>query len=87
MTTKLASLHRTSFDFLTAAAIRSPDRIEPAAPVGDREHLDPSSIAELVGAGPPVDHEKVAQIRQAIAAGAYRIDAKAIADAMIDAGA
>ena len=38
---------------------------------------------ELADAGPPVDHARIAQIRQAISLGSYRIDPGAIADAML----
>jgi negative regulator of flagellin synthesis FlgM len=38
---------------------------------------------ELSDAGPPVDHARIAQIRQAIAQGSYRIDPNAIADAVL----
>lgn len=37
----------------------------------------------LAAEGPPVDHARIAQISQAIAAGTYRVDAAAIADAML----
>ena len=38
---------------------------------------------ELSDAGPPVDHARIAQIRQAISLGSYRIDPSAIADAVL----
>ena len=38
---------------------------------------------ELTDAGPPVDHARIAQIRQGISLGSYRIDPSAIADAML----
>ncbi|MFD1766781.1 flagellar biosynthesis anti-sigma factor FlgM [Sphingorhabdus buctiana] len=37
----------------------------------------------LANEGPPVDHARIAQIRQAIASGSYRPDANAVADAML----
>ena len=40
-------------------------------------------VAELVTHGPPVDHAKIAQLRQAIAFGSYRVDPDAIAGAML----
>lgn len=40
--------------------------------------------AELAAQGAPIDTAKVASIREAIANGTYRIDAKAIADRMIE---
>ena len=42
-----------------------------------------SSVADLVAAGPPVDSEKVAMIRAAIAEGRYPVDAERIAERMI----
>lgn len=39
--------------------------------------------AELAAQGAPIDSAKVASIREAIANGTYKIDAKAIADRMI----
>jgi negative regulator of flagellin synthesis FlgM len=39
--------------------------------------------AELAAQGAPIDTDKVASIRAAIAGGTYKIDAKAIADRMI----
>lgn len=38
---------------------------------------------ELSDAGPPVDHARIAQIRQAISLVSYRIDPGAIADAVL----
>jgi flagellar biosynthesis anti-sigma factor FlgM len=38
---------------------------------------------ELAEAGPPVDHAKIAQVRAMIANGGHRIDAAALADAML----
>ena len=38
---------------------------------------------ELTDAGPPVDHARIAQIRQAISLGSYRLDPSAIADAVL----
>ena len=38
---------------------------------------------ELSDAGPPVDQVRIAQIRQAISLGNYRIDPNAIADAVL----
>jgi flagellar biosynthesis anti-sigma factor FlgM len=37
----------------------------------------------LADAGPPVDYARIAQIRTAISQGDYKIDSKAIADAML----
>lgn len=39
---------------------------------------------ELAMQEPPVDHVRIAQLRQAIASGDFRPDAQAIADAMLD---
>jgi negative regulator of flagellin synthesis FlgM len=41
------------------------------------------TVADLVNAGPPVDGDKVSEIRQAIAEGRYAIDPERIAEAMI----
>lgn len=43
------------------------------------------AVADLVALGPPVESEKVAVLRQAIAEGRYRADPEAIADRMIAA--
>lgn len=64
-------------------AVQAADtRAQPAA-----EHVPVSKLTEiarrLAAEGPPVDHARIAQISQAIASGAYRIDAAAIADAML----
>lgn len=40
--------------------------------------------AELASSGPPIDAEKIAAIRAAIAEGRYPIDPQAIADKMIE---
>jgi negative regulator of flagellin synthesis FlgM len=42
-----------------------------------------AAARELAEAGPPVDYAKIAQIRQAIATGAYQPDADAIASAVL----
>jgi flagellar biosynthesis anti-sigma factor FlgM len=38
---------------------------------------------ELADAGTPIDHARIAQIRQAISLGSYQIDPNAIADAVV----
>jgi negative regulator of flagellin synthesis FlgM len=43
------------------------------------------AVADLVAMGPPVESERVAVLRQAIAQGSYRADPQAIADRMIAA--
>ncbi len=40
-------------------------------------------VAELAHSGPPVDYARIAQVRRAIADGSYRIDANALAKAII----
>jgi negative regulator of flagellin synthesis FlgM len=57
-----------------------------AAPVGDAR-IGPSggALAELLGEGAPVDTNKVAQIRAAIAEGRYSVDPDRIAERMIAA--
>jgi anti-sigma28 factor (negative regulator of flagellin synthesis) len=42
-----------------------------------------SLAKELAEQGPPVDFAKIAQVRQAIALGSYRIDPDRIADAIV----
>jgi negative regulator of flagellin synthesis FlgM len=40
-------------------------------------------VADLAQAGPPVDYARIAQIRRAIADGSYKIDADAVAKALV----
>ena len=42
-----------------------------------------SSVSEIVAGGPPVDSDKVAAIRAAIAEGRYPVDPEKIAERMI----
>ncbi|MFZ5704669.1 MAG: flagellar biosynthesis anti-sigma factor FlgM [Pseudomonadota bacterium] len=56
---------------------------QPTAPVASTPDTAPSLVKALAEAGPPVNSEKIEAIRQAIAAGQYPIDAKAIAAKMI----
>lgn len=42
-----------------------------------------SSVSEIVSGGPPVDSDKVAAIRAAIAEGRYPVDPEKIAERMI----
>jgi flagellar biosynthesis anti-sigma factor FlgM len=48
--------------------------------------LSPSRLAELARtlaeSGPPVDHARIAQLRQAIAQGSYALNPDSIADAL-----
>jgi flagellar biosynthesis anti-sigma factor FlgM len=54
------------------------------APVADVPLPRLTRLASALAAeGPPVDHARLAQISQAIASGDYRIDAAAIADALL----
>jgi negative regulator of flagellin synthesis FlgM len=60
--------------------------LAPKAPVGtadDAPVASASLVAALAEAGPPINSDKIAAIRQAIASGAYPIDPKAIAAKMI----
>jgi len=57
--------------------------VSPAAAATDSPAATPSLVAALAEAGPPINDEKIRAIRQAIAAGAYPIDVKAIAARMI----
>lgn len=56
---------------------------QPTAPVTSTPDMAPSLVKALAESGPPVNSEKIEAIRQAIAAGQYPIDAKAIAAKMI----
>ncbi|WP_156680345.1 flagellar biosynthesis anti-sigma factor FlgM [Sphingomonas profundi] len=44
----------------------------------------PNPAADIARAGPPVDTDKVAKVRAAIANGSYNLDIQAIASRMID---
>lgn len=60
----------------SAAAVQSNDRVqltESARAIG----------AATQSAGAPVDTQRVEQIRQAIAAGTYKVDAQSVADRII----
>lgn len=65
------------------------DKVKPAAATsavdstGGAPVAAPSLVAALAEAGPPVNNEKIAAIRQAIASGQYPLDVKAIAAKMI----
>lgn len=64
-------------DKVTAPAAVSP------VPTSGGAITTPSLVAALAEAGPPINAEKIEAIRQAIAAGQYPIDAKAVAARMI----
>lgn len=85
MTQPIAFRPHRAFEQITAAGAvtNGKAKSEPAHPA-------PVPIARLTGLvralaseGPPVDHARIAQIRQAIASGSYRPDAEAVADAML----
>jgi negative regulator of flagellin synthesis FlgM len=62
--------------------------VQKAAPVAQKAKTDvaetvPNPAAELAASGPPVNTDKVAQVRAAIANGSYNIDIQAIANRMI----
>lgn len=42
-----------------------------------------SMAQELAAQGPPIDYAKISQLRQAMAVGAYRLDADRIAEALL----
>lgn len=70
----------------TAIAVRkdvppAPKAAEPAAPSVPLSKLT-TLARDLADSGPPVDYARIAQIRQAISLGSYKVDAEAIADAM-----
>lgn len=58
-------------------------KIAPAASEA-AESASPNPAAELASSGPPIDAQKIAAIRTAIAEGRYPIDPQAIADKMIE---
>ena len=62
----------------TPAAKVAPVQSDPA----ENAALNPA--ADLAASGPPIDAEKIAAIRTAIAEGRYPIDPQAIADKMIE---
>jgi negative regulator of flagellin synthesis FlgM len=45
-----------------------------------------SLASELASQGPPIDHAKIARIREAIALGTYRVQPEAIANAILGFG-
>jgi negative regulator of flagellin synthesis FlgM len=55
--------------------------LNPNAPA--RQSGAESAVFDLAQSGPPVDAEKVAAVRAAIAAGRYPVDAEKIAERMI----
>ena len=70
------------------AAQNGPQGVQKAAPVEQKVKADvaeavPNPAAELAASGPPVNADKVAQVRAAIANGSYNIDIQAIANRMI----
>jgi negative regulator of flagellin synthesis FlgM len=50
---------------------------------GQREPGVGGVVASLVAGGPPVDSDRVAAVRQAIADGRYTVDPERIAEAML----
>lgn len=64
--------------------------VQKSAPIGNpaakpaAEETVPNPAAALAAAGAPVDADKVAAVRAAIANGSYRLDIQAIANRMID---
>jgi len=65
------------------------EKVAPLTPTGATEAIEstpsaaPSLVAALAESGPPINSEKIAAIRQAIAAGQYPLDVKAIAAKMV----
>ena len=70
---------QSNAEIKTAAASFAPAQTSPKFPLSKLAAL----ARELSDAGPPVDHARIAQIRQAISLGSYRIDPNAIADAVL----
>ncbi len=66
--------------------VAATERLQPAAKVGEGEKEVEVKLTNLLNANPPpLDAERVKQIRQAIANGSYSIEPAKIADAMIAA--
>jgi negative regulator of flagellin synthesis FlgM len=65
-----------------ATHLTQPNRTDTAPPVTVAKLT--ALVHDLALQPPPVDHARIAQLRQAIASGDYRIDAQKIAGAMID---
>ncbi len=77
---KSASVPTTESKAALAPSLPAPAM--PAMPAVSLSKLT-AMARELADSGPPVDHARIAQIRQAIAMGSYRIDPDAIAGAML----
>lgn len=62
---------------------RAPARV--SSPATSREpEVVTSTIAQIAAQGAPVDLDKIARIKSAIAAGNYPVDADAIAERMVE---
>lgn len=75
---------------IEAAKLRESAGAKPSAPVSRAtsssagEKVATSPAARLASAGAPLDTDKVARIKEAIASGNYPVDADKIADRMVE---
>lgn len=56
----------------------------PATPSAETEELAANPSARMAAQGAPIDIERVARVKQAIAAGNYPVDPEKIAEKMLD---
>ena len=68
------------------APVSQSERARPAASESDQAGAAARSAASRGGSKPPVDEERVAQLRAAIEQGRYPLDPRKTAEAMIAAG-
>lgn len=66
-----------------AAPAAAPAAVQPAPAGTDEARVAATQVARNLAASAPVDHERVAQIKQAIASGKYPIVAETVADRLM----
>lgn len=70
-------------DGVRPQAVQGPAKARAVEDAGSEAAVS-NPASELASSGPPVDADKVARIRAAIASGAYTIDVQAIAARMVE---
>lgn len=70
----------------SASPVAQPERVRPTANEADQAGAAALAAVALAKGDAPVDHERVAAIRQALDSGTYSLDPRKTADAMIAAG-